>query len=144
MRSHAPTIKQFPSRYVPPMQEAVTTAPPVKTTSSFEDVPPPLPTEATLGFNLFERPARENIHARSSEAIDRRIYGNRGRYSNRSSRNDEPRFINARFPGKCSETDAPIFTDEPILWFPLSKRVYCQSSDMYQTVNRTREQARQS
>ncbi len=47
------------------------------------------------------------------------------------TRTNEPRIISARFPSRCHETGNEINTGESILWYPLTKEVYCEDSQEY-------------
>jgi hypothetical protein len=45
-------------------------------------------------------------------------------YRNKSTTNQAPRIITARFPSKCSESGQPIQKGEHCLYYPSDKTVY--------------------
>ncbi len=46
----------------------------------------------------------------------------------KSYANNNPRFITAKFPGHCAETGKPIKKGDQVLYFPLTRKVYCGES----------------
>lgn len=45
--------------------------------------------------------------------------------------NTAPRFLTAKYAGKCKETGKEIKAGDPILYHPSDKSVYCQDSKTY-------------
>ena len=45
-------------------------------------------------------------------------------FRNKTTRNQDPRIITARFPSKCAETGQPIQKGEECLYYPNGKSVY--------------------
>ena len=103
-----PTIDEIegllPPAVLARMKEAM------KPTAPVEPALPPLPREAAqIDYQYQRRPVNPR----------------------RRNRTNEPRVIAARFPSRCHETGNEINTGDSILWYPLSKEVYCEDSQHY-------------
>lgn len=130
-RSHAPLVKQFPSRFIPRIVDAEIrefSRPEIKTATFIrdEDAPPPFTAEMEIMAEIFagigETPKREAKKEEPKKAAP----------APKPEMTEPPKFtdhngyraIRARFPSRCSETEERIEAGEWILWSPRRKFVF--------------------
>lgn len=130
-RSTAPTVKQFPSKFIPPMMDAIAASIKAANTRS-DDVPPPIPEEA-----------RQNVTNEEIERLGQRLNRTftRGGFSRNSSGRRRggfrrqvtaPRIMSAHYAGVCAETDRRFEAGSEILWVPETRSCYVRDSETFQ------------
>lgn len=162
------TQRNFVSKFTPAIIEAEIREMPVRFVNSQapevspqfnqadDELPPPIPEDAmsgvrsnTLDLSTIRSAAAEAIseitrreraaarHAASNEAIGR--FARRTGRGGWQRRSNNPRIINAKFPGTCAETQETISEGDSILWTPGSRLVYCATSRTYQNFQQSQE-----
>jgi hypothetical protein len=134
-------IREMPTRFTESKSPEV--APAIAAVEA--DEPPPIPEDAlgnVLDLSTMRTQAGERVSQMVNEERMRGVFQSprpRRRGGFRRSNNQEPRIIQARFPGKCAELETDIETGERILWKPGSRLVYSENSERFQEFERNQQ-----
>lgn len=139
-RTQAPTVRQYPSKYIPPMFEAEFKDFPerlaravMSASPSGDDLPPPLPSDAINEARDFQRgDETDRLHARFNRPFTRGGFRGSNRRPRNAQRNFNPRIMSARYAGTCAETNRAFSEGASILWVPADRQCFIEDSETYQ------------